>query len=138
MKNVNETDGDELLALEMGTLDPTKFPHREHVRLAYEMLARYPFGEAATRFSRGLRLLATKGGRPERYHETITIAFLALIGERRAEQDHDSWRQFEILNSDLLDKSCLRRWYELEQLNSDLARRTFCLPRPRGSQKKQA
>ena len=24
-----------------------------------------------------------KGGRPEAYHETITAAFLALIGERR-------------------------------------------------------
>ena len=48
------------------------------------MLGRYPFGEAVTRFSRGLRLLAAKAGRPEIYHETITVAFLALIGERRA------------------------------------------------------
>lgn len=133
MKSVNVPAGDELLALEMGTLDPTKFPHCEHVRLAYEMLERYPFADAVARFSRGLKRLATKGGRPERYHETVTIAFLAVIGQRRAERDHDSWQQFQALNSDLLDKSCLKRWYEVDQLNSDLARRTFCLPRPRWS-----
>jgi hypothetical protein len=129
MKNVEPIDADELVALENGSLDPTAFPHREHVRLAFEMLERYPFGEAVTRFSQGLKRLATKGGRPERYHETITIAFLALISERRAERKHTGWRQFEALNGDLLDTSCLRHWYDPEQLNSDLARRTFCLPR---------
>ena len=74
---------DELRALETGALDPASFPHPEHLRLGYEMLGRYPFGEAVTRFSRGLRLLAAKVGRPEVYHETITVAFLAVIGEGR-------------------------------------------------------
>jgi hypothetical protein len=122
---------DALVALESGALDPAMFPHREHIRLGYEMLGRYPFGEAVARFSRGLRLLAAKGGRPEVYHETITVAFLALIGERRAQREHDNWREFKATNSDLLDKRCLARWYEAEQLGSDLARQTFCLPRPR-------
>jgi hypothetical protein len=122
---------DVLVALETGTLDPARFPHREHVRLGYEMLGRYPFGEAVARFSRGLRLLAAKGGRPEVYHETITVAFLALIGERRARSGHADWREFKATNRDLLDKRCLESWYEAEQLASDLARQTFCLPRPR-------
>ena len=56
---------DELAALETGALDPARFPHPEHVRLAYEMLARYPFGEAITRFSRGLKLLADGDARPQ-------------------------------------------------------------------------
>ena len=122
---------DELLALETGALDPAMFAHSEHLRLGYEMLGRYPFGEAVARFSRGLRLLAGKAGRPEVYHETITVAFLALIGERRAETKHDSWSEFKASNSDLLDKRCLEQWYEAEQLRSDLSRRTFCLPRRR-------
>ena len=29
---------------------------------------------------------------------------------------------------DLFDKRCLQKWYTAEQLASDLARRTFCLP----------
>src|ERR1700682_2036472 len=130
MKSAKASNADELLALETGALDPAMFPHREHVRLGYEMLGRYSFGEAVARFSRGLKLLAAKSGRPERYHETITVAFLALIGERRAQREHDNWREFKATNSDLLDKRCLERWYEAEQLGPDLARQTFCLPRP--------
>src|SRR5947207_3191041 len=131
MKSANPSNADELLALETGAVDPAMFPHSEHVRLGYEMLGRYPFGEAVARFSRGIRLLAAKGGRPEVYHETITVAFLALIGERRAHAEHADWCEFKTNNSDLLDKRCLERWYEAEQLGSDLARQTFCLPRPR-------
>lgn len=119
---------DELFALETGALDPARFPHPEHVRLGYEMLGRYAFGEAVTRFSRGLRLLAAKAGRPEVYHETITVAFLAVIGERRARGGHGDWWEFKAKNTDLLDKRCLERWYGTEQLGTDLARRTFCLP----------
>jgi hypothetical protein len=119
---------EELLALEAGAVDPSAFPHPEHVRFAYAMLERYPFGEAVTRFSRGLKLLATKAGRPEVYHETITVAFLALIGERRARTQYENWSEFKANNSDLFDKRCLEKWYGAEQLASDLARRTFCLP----------
>lgn len=121
----------ELVALEDGTLDPARFPHSEHVRLGYEMLDCYPFGEAVARFSGGLRRLAAKGGRPERYHETITVAFLALIAERRAQTKHTDWDEFKAANKDLLDKHCLERWYAAEQLDSDLARKAFCLPQPR-------
>jgi hypothetical protein len=131
MKSAEASIDDELRALETGALDPAMFPHPEHVRLAYEMLGRHPFGEAVTRFSRGLRLLAAKGGRPEVYHETITVAFLALVGERRAGARNAGWSEFKTNNSDLLDKRCLDRWYDAEQLGSSLARQIFCLPRPR-------
>ncbi|MEY2496035.1 MAG: hypothetical protein QOJ45_2527 [Verrucomicrobiota bacterium] len=74
---------EELIALETGALDPSAFPHPEHVRFAYGMLERYPFSEAIARFSRGLKLLAAKAGRPEIYHETITVAFLGSSGNGR-------------------------------------------------------
>ena len=128
MKNGEATIADELRALEAGALDPSQFPHQEHVRLAYGMLERYPFGEAVARFSRGLKLVTAKAGRPEVYHETITVAFLAVIGERRARSVAKSWAEFKEHNGDLLDKRCLERWYPAEQLKSDMARRTFCLP----------
>jgi hypothetical protein len=120
---------EELVALEAGALDPARFPHPEHVRLGYEMLGRHSFGEAVTRFSTGLKRLATKAGRPEVYHETITVAFLALINERRAQSVEQDWPGFKETNADLFDKRCLIKWYGAEQLASDLARRTFCLPR---------
>ena len=123
--------GEELASLETAALDPSAFPHREHVRLAYGMLERYPFGEAVARFSRGVKLLAAKAGRPEVYHETITVAFLAVIGERRARAASKSWTEFKANNADLFDQRCLGKWYEAEQLGSELARRTFCLPQAR-------
>ena len=118
----------ELREFEAGRLDPAAFRHRDHVRLGYEFLCRYSLGDAITRFSSGLRLLAAKAGRPGLYHETITVAFLALINERRVAGIAADWPDFEQHNRDLLDKRCLEKWYGAEQLQSDLARRTFCLP----------
>jgi hypothetical protein len=119
---------EQLLAFETGALDPAQFPHSEHVRLGYEMLGRYSFGEAIFRFSGGLKLLAAKAGKPQVYHETITVAFLALINERRAGSATRTWSEFRANNADLFDKRCLEKWYGAEQLGTDLARRTFCLP----------
>jgi hypothetical protein len=124
----SEAATEELRAFANGALDPAKFPHAEHVRLGYEMLERHSFGEAVDRFSRGLKLLAAKAGRPQIYHETITVASLALINERRARGGPQDWAEFRARNADLLDKRCLQNWYSAEQLASDLARRTFCLP----------
>ena len=119
---------DELATLENGMLDPASFPHSEHVRLGYEMLQRYDFGETVMRFSRGLKLLAARVGKPEKYHATITVAFLSVIAERCADDPEIDWPSFKETNRDLLDKNCLERWYGPEQLRSDLARRVFCLP----------
>jgi hypothetical protein len=99
------------------------------------LLCRHSFGEAVSRFSRGLRLLTAKAGRPQLYHETITVAFLALINERRAREVAGSWSDFAQDNPDLFDKRCLERWYTAEQLKSDLARRAFCLPSRSGNLK---
>ncbi len=122
---------DELAAFESGALDPARFPHSEHLRFAYLVLSRYPFGEALARFSRGLKLLVMKAGKPEIYHETVTVAFLALIGERRARNEQASWEEFISANPDLLDKRCIEQWYSPAELASDVARRTFVLPRRR-------
>lgn len=128
MTDAEPTIEEELRDFEAGALDPARFPHSEHLRLGFEMLGRYPFGEALLRFSRGLKLLAAKAGRSEIYHETITVAFLALINERRARHGAEIWAEFQTSNSDLFDRRCLEKWYGAEQLSSDLARRTFCLP----------
>jgi len=43
----------------------------------------------------------------------------------------DSLREeFIAANPDLLDKNILLRWYSKQQLDSQLARTTFVLPRP--------
>ncbi len=131
MRSDDGTVEEQLAGLEAGELDLAVFPHAEHVRLAYEMLGRYSFAEGLARYSRGLKLLTAAAGKPEVYHETLTVAFLALVGERRALAQQTGWREFIAAHADLLDKRCIEFWYNHEQLGSDVARRTFCLPRPR-------
>ena len=124
---------EELRALEEGRIDLKAFAHREHVRLAFEMLRRYPFAEAALRFGNGLRRLTSKAGKPEVFHETITLAFLALIAERlEREPPPNEWTDFIARHGELLDKNILERWYQPAELKSEIARRTFVLPAPAG------
>jgi hypothetical protein len=103
--------------------------HREHLRLAFHMLSRHGFGEAVSRFSNALKSLTAEAGKPDAYHETMTVAYLAIIGERRARGGSPTWEEFIAANADLLEKDCLSRWYSAEELQSDIARTTFVLPR---------
>ena len=114
-----------------GELDPIAFHHVDHVRTAFEILGHHDFMPAAQAYSAGLKVLAQKGGRPEAYHETITLAFLSLIAERMSERAFDDFESFAVANPDLMEKSALSRWYGPERLNSDHARKAFVLPDPR-------
>ena len=111
-----------------GDVDPARFPHRDHVRIAFEMLSRHDFPETVLHYSRALRTMAEKAGRPQAFHQTITIAFLSVIAERMDGGGAADFAAFAQANPDLLEKSVLRRWYRPEQLASEIARRTFVLP----------
>ena len=112
-----------------GRLDPREFPHREHVRVSYELLRRHSFPEALLHLAQGLRQLAAKAGHPEAYHETITAAFLSLIGERQSKTDYADFDQFAQENPDLMQKDLLSQFYPAAVLKSRIARETFVLPR---------
>jgi hypothetical protein len=75
-------------------------------------------------------------GKPQAFHQTITIAFLSLIAERIESGGAADFADFAQANPDLLEKSVLSRWYRAERLASTAARRTFLLPDPalRGSE----
>jgi hypothetical protein len=110
--------------------EPAGFHHSDHVRIAFEILRRYPFLEAAQLYALGLKAIAAKAGRPELYHETITLAFLSLIAERMAEGGQEDFEAFVVAFPDLLNKTCLEKWYAPARLNSAIARRVFVLPQP--------
>jgi len=116
-----------------GDLDPACFHHADHVCTAFEILRRHEFMEAAEIYSRGLKQLAQKAGRPGGYHETITFAFLSLIAERLVVGRFTDFESFAAANPDLMEKSALVRWYAPERLNSEIARKTFVLPDPRAA-----
>jgi hypothetical protein len=111
-----------------GELDAAAFPHREHVRMGFEMLRRLDFAETAYRYSLALRTMVARAGRPEAFHQTTTIAFLSLIAERLLCVDVADFAAFERASPDLMDKSALAQWYRPERLTMAAARRTFLLP----------
>ena len=129
------TDDQFLAAFEACAIRNQDFHHEDHVRIAFVYLCRFPLLEAMQRFSQALKAFAAHNGRPDRYHETITWAFLFLIGERmaRASQQngsHSSWEEFAVNNPDLLnwEDNILKKYYRSETLASSLARSTFVFP----------
>jgi len=113
------------------TLPENSFHHRDHVRLVWLYLKRYPLLETLIRFSNGLKRFAEAHGKNSLYHETITWSYVFLIHERQKKEGAEqSWEQFAESNTDLLDwkNNILKSCYREETLRSDLARRIFVFP----------
>ena len=123
------SDDDFLAALEDTTLPLAAFDHRAHVRAGFLYLARHGLGGAIARFSAALKAFAAANGKHGLYHETITVAFLALINERIATRGDRGWEAFAAANPDLFAKNSLAPFYAPEELASPEARRVFLLPR---------
>jgi hypothetical protein len=124
------TDLEFLQALEACTLAESQFGHAAHVRAAYLYLRQADFAAALDRVRRTIRNFATHHGKPDRYHETITVAYLALIQQHICEHGpSDGWESFTRDNSELLDPNLLSQFYSREQIQSAMARKIFLLPR---------
>ncbi len=128
------TDADQafLDALQRATLPAVEFTHRAHLRAGFLYLRRYDFPEACVAMKRAIQGLAARLGKATLYHETMTIAYLALIAERLADERPDMpFAAFIECYPELLDIDYFRRYYPAGELDSPQARATFLLPRPR-------
>lgn len=121
-----------LTRIEGADVAPQAFDHKAHVRAAFLLLQDAgAFAPALQRMSDALKGITVKAGVPEKYHETITVAFMALVNERKvATPDAGNWPEFAARNPDLLETNPLKAFYSAEQLASPLARRAFVLPGP--------
>lgn len=120
-----------LRQFEDGTLPPSAFHHREHVRVAWLYLKTEAPLSALARFAQGLQRFAAAQGASGLYHETITWAYLLLIRERMEREGAGATsEEFVARHPDLLawKPSILDRYYQPETLQSELARRVFVLP----------
>jgi hypothetical protein len=123
-------DCPELLKFVRGECDAASFPHREHVRMGFEMLRRHDFAASVHHYSQALRTMARNAGKPEAFNQTVTIAFLSLIAECMARGYEGDFAALVEQHPQLLDKSALSRWYAPERLASEAARSAFLLPDP--------
>ena len=73
------TDAALAAAFEAGTLPPSDFHHREHLRLAWLYLQRHGPAGTEQRLLRGLQALAIRAGRPAKFDAALTRAWLRRI-----------------------------------------------------------
>jgi len=126
------TDQEFLRDLESGELPASQFGHAAHVHAAYLYLQQADFAGALDRMRRTIRHFAARHGRPDRYHETITVAYVALIQQHLCERGNSGgWEAFARENPELFEPGLLEQFYPRGQLDSELARRVFLLPRLR-------
>jgi len=128
-----EDDREFLMRLEGGTLSPAEFSHRGHLRAGFLYLRTHDFPGACVAMKRSISAFAAALGKSTLYHETMTVAYLALIAERLAEEPAglefvDLLRRYPELES----REYFRRYYPAGELDTPEARSTFVLPRPRG------
>ena len=108
------------------------FTHEMHVRAGWSLLNRMSYLEALDRCASTIRFMAEREGAGQKLNTTITVAFLALMGEHiAATPGATTWREFIAANNALLDKTVLTRWYAPERLKSPAAREGFLMPEPR-------
>ena len=128
---IGDDDRALLATFEAGNEPEGGFHHREHVRVAWCYLQQHHLPEALSRFSAKLRAFAAARGKPNLYHETITVAYILFINERLDGSARDEpWEVFAASHPELLSwkPSLVDCYYSEETLKSERARRTFVLP----------
>jgi hypothetical protein len=128
-RNIGAEDRRFLESFEQCTLPESEWTHLAHIRVAWTCLQESDPAEAVARIRRGiLRYNTNVLGRPEMYHDTVTIAFSRLIADRM--RPGETWDGFARRIDDLLDgkSPILLRYYSGGRLFSDEARDQFVEP----------
>lgn len=118
-------------AFEAGQVPDGDFTHADHVRVAWELLRRYPLGAALDQVTRGIQALAEQRGLPGLYHATITTFYVLAIAERKADDgETEEFATFAAGHPELLgpSRAFLGGYYSTEILDDERARRDFVLP----------
>jgi hypothetical protein len=129
MKNSQLSDDEFLAAFESATV--TEFHHVDHIRVAWIYLRRLPFPEASWRMAESLRHFAAAKGAHQKYHETITQAWMLLVRgalDRDGPDAASDFDAFAAAHPELLDVHALERFYSSQLLATSTARAEFVPP----------
>ena len=121
-------DQEFLDAFETCRLPNEFFHHRDHLRLAWIYLRRYSVPDAAVRIGESIRRYATHHGKSDKYHETVTVAWLSLLADAADRTPAASFDELLAACPELLDKNTLHRHYSPELLAFEKARAQFVPP----------
>src|SRR5262245_44874944 len=123
------TDVELTRALERGEMPKESFHHASHVHVAWVYLTESSSAkEAASKMRDTLRRLAAAAGKPEKYHETITLFWVHLLAREQAVSRATSMDEVVYANPQLLEKNFPLSYYSAERLFSDEARASWIEP----------
>jgi len=120
------TDRQFVEAFETCTLPKEQFHHRDHLRLAWIYLKSHGSAAARVRIVESIRRYAAHLGVSEKYHETITIAWMRIV--EQAADDLPSFEDVLAVMPELRDKDTLQTYYSPAVLQSEEARTRFVEP----------
>ena len=131
MMTMTDADIEALVrAFDDGSLPRSEWTHDSHLLVALWYLSRHPRDRATHLVREGIRRYNHLHGRDSAYHETITLAWLAVVARFLAGSDRAG--PISVLAGMLLDdcgdKDHLLRYYSREALMSDEARRAWIPP----------
>ncbi|MFC9752404.1 hypothetical protein [Streptomyces sp. NPDC056921] len=105
-----------------------KFGHREHVHLTWLAVRRFGTHAAVGLVSDGIQRTARYAGAPQKYHATVSRAWVELVGHHAAERGDDDFTAFADRHPVLLDKRLLTRFYRPATLAGSQARTGWVEP----------
>lgn len=105
------------------------FRHGDHLRLAWHYLRTLEPGSAQERMRQTIRRYAESLGQSAKYHDTLTIAWMRLVGAAVAcTPACESFEEFLSGHPWLLNRDCLFAFYSRERLAGDDARSSWAEP----------
>lgn len=108
---------------------PGQFRHADHIRLAWIYLRQHEYGIAEQRMRRSILQFACHVGARQKYHETMTIAWMRLVSVAfRLSGRIVQFRDFAVCHAWLLNKDAIFEFYSRDRLLSDAARASWVEP----------
>jgi len=123
------SDEEFLRAFEDLSFPADLFHHREHIRVAWLYLKSSDATRAAERMSEGIRRFANHHGATQKYHHTLTLAWMRLVGAALVETPEGcAFEQFLAAHPELKDTKLLDKFYSKEVLQTPAARESWVEP----------
>jgi len=123
------SDDGVLHAFEACQLDPAKFHHADHIRLAWLCVRGYGASQAESRLLDGLYKFAQRAGVPQKFMFTTTIAWTRLVATAQLNNPHaNSFSEWIQSCPELLDPNLLARHYSPGRLETPVARSGWVEP----------
>jgi hypothetical protein len=123
------TDVELTRAVERCEIANENFNHDAHLHVAWVYLTEsQSLQQAATKMRHALRQFAAAAGKPEKYHETITLFWLYLLSHAHAAGYQGQLEEIVRANPQMLEKNLPLAYYSEKRLFSDEARTSWIEP----------